>query len=110
MFALPNASSIPLYYASDAGIIPSCQKENSSFALFLMSEAMWVSLAYAPDCSLSISGSEGSPDPNRSWQTPAQPLLPEKAELLQLRLIFLINCSNATCFFLCWLFPDGSSD
>lgn len=58
-----------------------------------------MSLGYAPDCSLSTSGSECSPDPSRSWQDPAQPLLPEKAEL-QLRLFFLINCSNADLLFL----------
>lgn len=85
-----------MYYGSDSAVI--CyQQENSYFATFLISEAMWVSLGYAPDCSLS--GSECSPDPSRSWQDPAQPLLPEKAEL-QLRLIFLINCSNADLLFL----------
>lgn len=94
-----NANSILLYYGSDAGVISFCQQENSYFTAFLTSEAMWVSLAHAPDCSLSTSGSEHSPDPSRFWQAPAQLLLPEKAEL-QLRLIFLINCSNTALLFL----------
>lgn len=58
-----------------------------------------MSLGYAPDYGLSTSGSECSPDPSRSWQALAQPLLPEKAEL-QLRLVFLINCSNTDLLFL----------
>lgn len=115
VFAFSNANSIPLYYGSDTGVILFCQQENSYFTTFLTSEAMWVSLAYAPDCSLSTSGSEHSPDPSKPLHSPG-PGKPLHSLCFQRRLnsssdlFFSLTVLMQTCFFLCCVFPNGSSD